>query len=79
MRKEKEKLSRSFKDMDVLECNKIYEYALDLTNVCYEYGDKARKNQITKKDALEDMEIRFPGFSQKTYKAAFAHGLFESR
>jgi hypothetical protein len=50
-----------------------------LAREAYTLADLHREGALTRNEALRELEVRCPGFSQAEYAEAFARGLFESR
>ena len=57
----------------------VYLVAAHMADAAYEIGDKLRLGELSEEDSLKDLEVRFPGFSDTTYKSVVTHGVFISR
>ena len=75
----KDKLQKKHPRAEWDEIVQAYLKACDLAEACYDFGDRRRDKIITEAQAVRDMQERFPGFAQETYKAAISHGYFVSR
>jgi len=75
----KDQLQKKYPRVEWGEIVQVYLKACDLAEACYDFGNRCRDKKITEAQAVLEMQERFPGFSEITYKAALSHGYFISR
>jgi hypothetical protein len=75
----KERLRQRFPQSHFDAITEAYRSACHLHELAYDAADKLRDGIHSKSDALALLRQRCPGFPERTYKRAFARGLFESR
>jgi hypothetical protein len=75
----KDRLQQRFPHTDFDTITEAYLTACQLHELAYDAADKHRDGVHSRADALAMLQERCAGFSQETYRKAFAQGLFESR
>jgi hypothetical protein len=74
----KKEVLKSYPDYTWEEIANVIAVISDLKKKAYQLADMHRKNMISKEKSIESLKESYSGFSNNTYRDAWAKGMFES-